>query len=133
MREFTAVHLGQSRPAPGGRQLPGQAVISAVARPLRRVIFVSCAKITYCVIIIIILFIESCHTTRNKNNNNYVGVQSDLSQTWLPVLKRRNTWALPTRIFSSPEHSSRISLCIQFKCSLITYHQGDIYLSLIHI
>ena len=25
MREFTAVHLGQSRPSPGGRQLAGQA------------------------------------------------------------------------------------------------------------
>jgi len=25
MREFTVVHLGQSRPAPGGRQLAGQA------------------------------------------------------------------------------------------------------------
>jgi len=25
MREFTVVHLGQSRPAPGGRQFAGQA------------------------------------------------------------------------------------------------------------
>jgi len=55
---------------------------------------------------------------------SYLLVLPALQQTSLPVVKRRNIRASPTRIFSV--HLSRISRCFQCKCPLLPHHFGRI-------